>query len=157
MKFSYLLGLCFISLIAQHLKAQELVGAAGASGTAPVGSLIWSVGEPMTEGYANGSSLLTQGILQPQISIVTEVNELDEVWNLSIYPNPTSSSLLLSASSMFGQANFILTDTRGTIMQNGTIEQKETVIELGHLPASTYFLKITLQNAKNKTFKVNKL
>lgn len=149
---------CFTLLFSPTLMAQELVGSAGGAGSSASATLSWSVGEPMTETYATGgANRLSQGLLQPELSIVTSMDELGEAWGLSIYPNPTSSTLLINVPSPLEQAHFLLTDINGKVLQQGTIEKKETWIECSQLPASNYFLQISTQDKKHKTFKITKL
>lgn len=147
----------FIQFTLFQSYAQDLIGSAGGTGSNASHTLTWSVGEPMTEGFLNGTNRLTQGLLQPQLSFVTEIDELGETWDLSIYPNPTATSLLIHTSSTFERADFILTDLKGTVIQKGQIQNKETLLDCGSLEASTYLLQILLPNKKHKTFKVTKI
>lgn len=59
-----------------------------------------------------------------------------------LYPNPASESVLLSWPAASGHASYTLIDMTGRVVQSGTIESKNTSIDLQHLSAGLFMLTV---------------
>jgi hypothetical protein len=61
---------------------------------------------------------------------------------IRVYPNPTEGMLHLITNPSWNGSGYYVSDPIGKIIQQGTIEAENTFINLTHLPAGMYFLKV---------------
>ena len=91
--------LLVVAVNAQTLSPQVIASGGGFFETS-IGSLSWTLGEPVTETFTNGgiNVILTQGFQQPE-KLSTGISEvvLDNV-SVNIYPNPAETNVLLEFS-----------------------------------------------------------
>jgi hypothetical protein len=72
-------------------------------------------------------------------------------------PNPVIDNLTLKIENFKpGNLSYRLYDLNGKILENRKIQSNESVICMGNLVSSTYFLNILLDNREIKTFKIIK-
>ncbi|WP_396167451.1 T9SS type A sorting domain-containing protein [Flavobacterium sp.] len=141
------------------LIAQNSITASGGNKVETNGAISYSVGEQVyvTNFASNGS--VSQGVQQPyEISTVLSTNAAQGInLLLSILPNPTSDFITLKVENYdFESLNFQLVDLNGKLFFDGKTIIKETKIEIGNLPSSIYFLKVTDGTKELKTFKILK-
>lgn len=141
------------------LIAQNSITASGGNKVETNGGISYSVGEQVyvTNFASNGS--VSQGVQQPyEISTVLSTNAAQGInLLLSILPNPTSDFITLKVENYdFESLNFQLVDLNGKLFFDGKTIIKETKIEIGNLPSSIYFLKVTDGTKELKTFKILK-
>jgi hypothetical protein len=75
----------------------------------------------------------------------------NEVFTVSITPNPTSQDLYISLSS--GTADFKIVNSFGGTVMNGTV-QKEKKIDVSSFKNGIYFVRIETQDNKSLTRKL---
>lgn len=139
------------------LSAQEVVASGGDFLENENGSLSITFGELAIETLESSNAILTQGFQQSKLSItmVEEFNALPFI--VSIYPNPTTSFVRISAkTSEFPQLDYRITDVSGKILSNGKIMDSEQYIHFEQLPAGTYFLQLLGSENKRDTYKIIK-
>ena len=160
MKALYLrYSLFFISVASSSiLIAQEVVSSSGANGSSPTTSISWTLGEVAVESYHVSPTLLTQGLHQPILGIITELDELQDLSvQLTVFPNPTSSTVELSLGTPPIEGwRYVLSDNRGTVLKEGVIESLQTMLSLAHYPPSLYHLQVIDNNKRQKLFKITK-
>ncbi len=72
-------------------------------------------------------------------------------------PNPVTDNLTLKIENFKpGNLSYRLYDLSGKILENRKIQSNESVICMGNLVSSIYFLNIFLDNREIKTFKIIK-
>ena len=137
--------------------AQELIATSGDYSETAIGSLSWSIGEPIIENAFNSDIILTQGFNQSKLT-VTAINEMIGLeMNISVYPNPTSDYLSIEANTdQQKEFQINLYDLSGKlILQKDFFTGKET-INMQEFKPAIYILKICTNNTNIKTYKVIK-
>lgn len=147
---------CF-ALLCKNGKAQvpistsELISTSGTYFEAPSGhSLSWSIGEPLTATYDQGS-ILTQGFHQPSFGFVgLTVEEIE----FAVYPNPVNEYLTIQ-SSLSEAVNIEIRNALGQHIINEVIHAGINQIDLSQIASGVYF--ICVLNKKKSTIKFEKL
>tara|TARA_B100000809_G_scaffold248451_1_gene278576 strand:- start:1674 stop:2123 length:450 start_codon:yes stop_codon:yes gene_type:complete len=140
-----------------NIHAQENVTSAGEESSGAGGTVSYSLGQInyTTNTGSNGS--VSQGVQQTYNVIVTDV--LDETYinlELSIFPNPTTDFLTLSADGNIDNVNYQLVGLQGKIIKSEKITSNNISIDMENLANSTYFLTVTDNENTVKTFKIIK-
>ena len=133
-----------------QLHAQSLtpfvIGSAGASFESSLGTLAWTIGEPLTGTYKT-TNFLTQGFHQPTTISVTGVH-VGEDESLVVYPNPVNDILHLQMSqpSTYHIELFNLQGQR-LIDDQAVVDDAKRVhrVEVLNIPVALYILRVTNQ------------
>lgn len=136
--------------------AQETVSSAGNYHENAGISISWTLGEPVIETLQSESIILTQGFQQSNIT-VTSVEEWPQLdFTISAFPNPASEILNIYIDTEQDELLYSLYELSGKTIASGIIAGNNHQIDVSHLKAGTYFLKITTRNKMLKTFKIVK-
>jgi len=145
----------FTSLTFAQTNTLQVIGSAGNTATSGNTQLTWTIGEPIVTTATNTSNLLTQGFNQGTL-IITAIDELKNL-SVSIQPNPTSDIAIIKLDDQnLSNAQYTLTDINGKVIQQNKIENIQTSVSFQDLANATYFIQVTTNNQKAKTFKVIK-
>jgi hypothetical protein len=88
-----------------------------------------------------------------KLSAATGVNEIIELNEFSVYPNPTSNQITLKANHQLIGAFYTIYDNMGKSVMSGQINSPQMLIELGNLSGGIYLLSI---GEHKQSFKVIK-
>lgn len=93
---------------------------------------------------------------------IETINEITELTNLSVYPNPTNESVNIEINSTeFNQAEISILNLNGSILQATSNrikdEMLQTSFDLSALPSGVYFVKVVFENGISKVVKVQKI
>ena len=147
--------LCIVSGFSQDIRSYVITSA----GDALYGSeavMYVSIGEPMSTEISGGEIMISQGFLQVSISESTDnENILQE--EINVYPNPTSSDLILELPEMKGAYRYQLMNSMGANIGNSEIVNARTLVDLNLLSSGTYFLKVIKGSESSRTLKIVKL
>jgi len=133
-----------------------VISSTGAAIMGDAGALYLSIGEPMSTEISDGDIMISQGFLQVSISESTDnKNILQEIIN--VFPNPTSSNLILELPEMKGDYEFQIFNKLGAHVQVGQINSRRTTVDMNSFNAGTYFLRVTKGMESSKTVKIVKL
>lgn len=156
----YLVILLFsYSFLLTQLAAQETINASGADTTSDGGSISYSVGQIAYEIYTITSGSVAGGVQQPfEISILTAIENTDNIHlTITAFPNPSTDYLTLKITDLeLSNLAFQLYDLSGKLLQSNKIIDTLTSIEMEHLKASTYFVKVVHDKKEIKAFKILK-
>lgn len=137
--------------MAQSVEPQ-VIASSGTSYAVGSDQLSFTIGEPLITTYAQGANIITQGFHQPHL-LVTAVEPV-EMSDLSIlaFPNPTSNVINIKIDGNTAGLNIGVYDLNGRMLmcipyQNGQLQ----TIDLSHLAAATYSLRITEKNLKPRS------
>jgi len=141
--------------------AQQATIASGGDASGSGGSVAYSVGQIVYTTNTGTTGSVTQGVQQPyEISITTGLLETGVNLNLTAYPNPTTSYLMLQIDASAALSNqsmsYQLYDISGKLLESNTIVASSTTIKMEQMPTGTYLLKVTQNNKEVKTFKIIK-
>ena len=131
-----------------------VIGSAGNSTIVGNNQLSWTIGEPIINTSITPNGILTQGFHQGDIliSVIDENNKI----NASIYPNPTTSEIVISiGEENLLNARYRLQDSFGKLLVERKIISKESNVSLESVPSASYFIQVLLDN-QIKTFKIIK-
>lgn len=153
------LFLILVLTISVSAKAQQLevVATSGDFYENSSGSLSWTLGEVVIETLSETNFIITQGFQQSKLT-VTAINDLQTSGiELSVYPNPTNSFLLIEVKTDNQRDLQInLFDLNGKlILQKKITGSKQTVYMQNYKPA-IYILKITEGNKEIRTYQIVK-
>ncbi|HOO09756.1 MAG TPA: T9SS type A sorting domain-containing protein [Cyclobacteriaceae bacterium] len=150
MRAAFISILCFAMFL--NIKAQtfqsSVIGSTGGNFRSPSGSMAWTIGEIMTETYAQAPGYLTQGFHQPSKIIVTYLEE--ENSKLTIYPNPVRDLLFVEIEGAEDHA-VELYNFQGQKLVNVKVSGKSSgpiLIDMQGYSVAMYLLRVI--NLKNR-------
>lgn len=153
--FITLFSLACTWLSAQKITYSTIVSSGDVYKAANGTTLSWSLGELVTDTYKNNTHVLTQGFQQYFLKLVPTKEVVDI--KVRIYPNPTASSINLEVENKVA-ASYILQNMNGQILEKGSINAKNTNIDLQNMPVATYILTVNdINNNVLSSYKVLKL
>ena len=122
------------------------------------GSVTYSFGQLSNKKSSGTSGTATDGIQIPyDFGIISGFNISDITLDAKIYPNPTTTSLVLQVDiSNYQQPVYRLYDLTGKCLDFEYVTSTETLISMHELQPSTYILKIYNGSKELKTFKIIK-
>jgi hypothetical protein len=122
----------FIGIKAINIHAQETVTSSGGNASGGGGSVSYTVGQVAYTSNKSSTGTVSQGVQQPyEILVVTGLEEANGInLEFSVYPNPTTDFLKLKVENyILENLIYQLYDANGSLIQNGKIMGKETVIK----------------------------
>ncbi len=155
-KFSAVL---LFSLGLTGLLAQEALLTTGGDASGSGGSVSYSIGQIFCTSGTGTNGTVSQGVQQPfEISAISGFEQAKDITlHYKVYPNPTTDHVRLKVDKYtIDKISYQLYDINGKILENKKIESNETTISMVDLLPATYFLRVTDDFKKVKTFKIIK-
>jgi hypothetical protein len=157
MKKVFLSGLGLLAATGLYAQSNTVAGGGNATGTG--GTVSYSIGQiayTLASGGSNGYAI--QGVQQPlEVSIISSVNQIESKFTLDVYPNPTSSRLILNASETnLKNMTYQLLSIDGTTLKQNQINSSAEQIDMSGLPSGTYLLRVVSKQQQIKLFKIVK-
>ena len=137
-----------------QLNSPELVSNSGGSFSSGGYHIDFSVGEIAIEQFGNGI-VLTQGFHQGDLSIFTDVEELDFI--SKIYPNPTQSFFTIEFDSPQNVTAFLSDQNGKLIFQKEIKNQSIQSFDVSTLAQGNYQFVVINKNNKRSSFTLNKI
>jgi len=137
----------------------------GGSGTAAGNTFEWSIGELMVHTSTSASVIVTEGVLQPNMS-TTGVGTVSLASQLDVFPNPSSSIVNIKFTAPHeGTLYYRLVDVLGRVLQESTAEVRSGIttrqLDITSLACASYMLHVTYKTAgaqqESTTYKIQKL
>lgn len=144
----------FFAIASLHVSGQEVVSTQGDAYTNGSGSLAFTIGEVVINTGTDGTNDLTQGFHQTNWSFLS-VEHHDANYEATIFPNPTSETLNIKASS-FENVSYTLYDAQGRLVLQDKLSSELTTIEVSHLETGNYSIVLNNDAEHLKTFKLIK-
>lgn len=141
---------CFSLLFVQYVSAQEVIATQGDSYTSANAAWDFTVGEVVINTLTAGSSTLAQGFQQPYMQTVG-IEDYQVNYLISLYPNPTKDAIVL-ATNDFVDVQYSLYDARGSLVMQNKLVDKESNIDVSHLPKGSYQLHLSRSGDMLKTY-----
>ncbi|MBL0309182.1 MAG: T9SS type A sorting domain-containing protein [Bacteroidetes bacterium] len=157
-KIRYLLLMLWCIALTK-VQAQQSTTAAGGDATSTGGSISYSIGQVAYIAATGGGASLSQGVQQPYEIYTLSVKDEAPYINLllSVYPNPTTNLLTLKVENNETQnLSYRLTDLKGQVLGNRSVEESETNIPVSQFAAGIYFLTVSENQKEIKQFKIIK-
>lgn len=144
-----------LSLSAQK---QEVIASAGGYNSAGGISISWTLGETIIPTFSAGGLILTHGF-QQQLIVTTIEENLLELVNVTVYPNPASELLNIKFElPLDGNVDLFMLNQGGSLVLRDFIEATtvEKQISMQAYPAGVYFIRLVKGKLSN-VYKVVKL
>lgn len=131
----------------------------GAYTTTANGSIFSNVGDIQVQTFSLPSVYITQGFIQPYMSVITNIDQINKNESISLFPNPVIEIVNLQYS---GESSFsvYITDLQGRTLISTLIEPNyplsNNLINLSSLHSGVYFVNI-IDKDTNKLFKSVKI
>jgi len=121
-------------------------------------SLSWTIGECVIETYSSTNNILTQGFQQSNYSITSVQETGNGNYSVTVYPNPASSFINISAESAGAQKSRVeLLDMNGSVIHS-EVFQNNLQLNLSGYADSEYLIRIyDEKNNPVKTLKLQKI
>lgn len=133
----------------------QVVASSGDFFTTTSAQLSWTLGEIMTETYTQSSNQITQGFHQPELKTNT-VEEYSDL-TVSLYPNPTTSQVVLTIPENQSEVMVSIYDVLGNkVLNERYVGNGPQSIDLTSLPNGIYFMDLRNENGLIKTIKIQK-
>lgn len=140
------------------LSAQSNIVGSGGEATGSGGIASYSIGQIdyITQTGSNGTA--SQGVQQPYEFYIVGIDAHKSITlEMSVFPNPTPSSINLTVSSgNFEALTYQLYTINGKLLTHKQINNAATSISMETLPPATYLLKVMNKQQAVKTFKIVK-
>jgi hypothetical protein len=151
MKKKLLVGVAFLAVYS--VSGQEVIATQGDSYSNGNGSIDYTIGEVVTDTGTDGSNDLTQGFHQTNWRFASLEDHAPE-YEATIFPNPTSEILNISASSYEG-VTYMLFNAEGKLVEQNILSGSTTKIQVSSLATGSY--SILLKDSNNQFLKTFKL
>jgi len=158
MKKYFLVLLTAMFAFSLSAQKQEVIASAGGYNTAGGISISWTLGETIIPTFSAGGLILTHGF-QQQLIVTTIEENLMELVNVTVYPNPASDVLNIRFDvPLDGQVDLYILSQKGSLMLTGFIEATtvEKQISMTAFPAGVYLIRLVKGKLSN-VYKVVKL
>lgn len=122
--------------------------------------LSWTLGEPTTDTYTGGNTILTQGFHQPNLLITALEEDVPQLMDIALYPNPTAHQITLHVSEHEGALQTRLFDMHGKLLLDEQMEQDalSRTFDLSQLPSAHYVLHVrSAADGRSKSFKIQRV
>jgi hypothetical protein len=151
-----LLLILYLALGWSMTYAQESVNAGGGDASGSTGTVAYSMGQVLYTVDNGTTGSVSKGVQHPFEIYVTGVGDSEFKMSLSVYPNPTTSSLTLQIEDFKEEKlMYQLFDTKGTLLSSAQINQSSTDINTSELAQATYMLYVV--SKENKTIQSYKI
>lgn len=115
-------------------------------------SLSWTAGELFVKTLETNNYILTQGFQQNTLTI-TATRQPRLPLEVKVFPNPAHNRLIAEFSRPM-PSRLQLFNLQGILLLKKRSTEKQVTLELGHLPAGAYLLRITNDDHKEQHFKI---
>ncbi len=158
MKSKHLIFSSLLLIATTALQAQQSINSSGGDATGSGGTVAFSIGQISNQTNGSGTTVAT-GVQQPyEISIITSLGEVNQLnLEMKVFPNPTTDQVTLEVDDYSSKIlNYQLIDMNGAILENKSISQNTSIINMREKAAATYFLRVNDQDDNFQTFKIIK-
>ena len=150
-------NLILLLFISTGTQAQEVIAASGGIESSASAIVSWTIGETVTETATGTNIILSQGFNQGDL-ILTVIKDPDiRGLEVKVYPNPASDVLKISVGEYFSEdIDYAIINMEGQVLKKNTLKGGESVIPIGNLSPSVYFLKLYRNNTELAIIKIIK-
>lgn len=141
------------------VKSQSTFVSSGKDISGTGGTISYSIGQVAYSSVSGANGYLIEGVQQPyEIYTITGTEDFKNiVLDFMAYPNPATNILNLKVENYSNQRmSYQLISQEGRLLKQNEIQSITTEIQVSDLAASTYFLKILLNQENVKIFKIIK-
>ena len=144
----------------QQLQAQQATLSSGGNGTGTGGSFAYSIGQTVYTAQSNSATSLSKGVQQGfELFLITGLEDEDRFGlAATVFPNPTSNYLTVEIKNYSPDTamEIFLFDVKGQQVLRQQVVDVQTQLQMEHLSAALYVLKLIQGNKLVKVVKVIK-
>lgn len=158
-RFLLVLLIIFAGFNISKIQGQQTFAITGGEAFGAGGSISYTVGQVAYTTNTSLTGTVMQGVQLPyEIIVVTELEEVQGIsLDFSVYPNPAIDFIKLKiVNYKLGNLHYQLYDINGSILQNQEITGEETLINMAAYISAEYYLQVSHDQKKIKTFKIVK-
>ena len=156
-KLTFQLALSALLIIPTVSMAQEAITTAGNYFKAGGNSLEWSLGQELTETFISESYMLTQGLHQGTLLIVSIQDFYAEATTVKVFPNPVTDILNLEIQELHeDNLRWYLFNIQGKLLESGDIRSASSSINMQSLDSGIYILSIENHSRLIKSLRILK-
>lgn len=154
-----LTGTILLLLGSGSLFGQRDVVAGGGDISSAAGSVSFTVGQSFATEIGSAAGTILQGVQQPYELFLVDVSDPAVHWDLEVFPNPVTHTLILRAGKDLGSegCRFVVTDLQGRTLAADEIAGPEHILSATDWAPGTYFLTVFRDQNTYKTFKIIRL
>ncbi|MGB4847809.1 MAG: T9SS type A sorting domain-containing protein [Saprospiraceae bacterium] len=151
----------FNALSTLQVRGQQVLLTSGKDANGVGGSVAYSIGQVDYVNFSSDSGKISLGVQQPLVAMMVGIEDPKANPEVNVFPNPVSKSIHLKlevASSTIAKENpsFTLYDINGKIVLRKGIKEVLTIIPMEHYGSGMYLLRVNVNNAEVRTFKIFK-
>jgi hypothetical protein len=145
----------FLTVISSY--GQELVSTSSGDCANTTYQLSWSIGEPISETFAQSNKIVTQGFQQSKL-IITSIKTVSGFnYSVGVFPNPTVDVINLKIDKGdFSKIKCVIYNLNGDLVINQSFNSTGLQVNLEKFPSATYIMRIFENNNEIQTFKIVK-
>ena len=136
--------------------AQEVITTSGGSMTNSNVLVNWTIGEPITATASNNLSAVTSGFNQPILKIETSVENIENNFDVTVFPNPTSQFVTINCGGQLPVNARILT-LNGTLLFAKRLKDNPLQLDFSNFESGVYIIEIADKSGKSNAFRIVKL
>lgn len=149
--------LAFIGIFCiTHIFAQQNTVATGGDASGAGGSVSFTVGQIDYSSFDGSGGNINQGVQQPYEFFLSVGIEEQSSIVTSIYPNPTTSNVIIQLSGLEQELTYELTDAKGKLISSKAISSPITEISMSDLSTGYYHLSIITESRTIEQIKIIK-
>lgn len=133
--------LCYTFQAQAQSIERQVIANGGTSFTSSSGSIEFTIAETVTQSMSSANYNLSNGFHQPVFTI-TQVNQLPEVFGLTIFPNPSNQLVFVKFETPQQHTLIELCDLSGQVLQSNKLDGYQQEINLSAFANGAYYLKI---------------
>jgi hypothetical protein len=150
--------LVLLILFTSPALSQESVLSSSENASGVGGTVSFSVGQVAYHALQSAEGAITEGVQQPyEILFMTGIPDIISSFSCVIYPNPAVSEVMLRIEApKLENCSYQVHDSRGLLLMEDEIEDRETSIPLNKFPPGNYMITLMKENVNQITWKIIK-
>lgn len=146
-----------ILFVFRNGNAQESVNSSGGNVVGENGTVSFSIGQVVTGQYLDTDNIVSEGVQQPYIESISEIDNVRIDHIFSVYPNPTTDFIDICTNELpQGELNVYIYNMGGTLVFKRQINDLHTIIDISSLDPSVFILSLQDVDVQIKQFKIVK-
>jgi hypothetical protein len=139
------------------LLAQQSVHSSGGNASGTGGSSSFSIGQTVYTTNTGSNGLVAQGVQHAYEIFAVGISEISVNFSLLVFPNPTTDGISIGIGNYQNEAlEFQLFDLQGKLLDQGSIDSAETLVDMQNLATASYMLNVYQNGKIIQSFKIVK-
>ncbi len=133
------------------------VNATGGNAASSSGSVAYSIGVIYYTNIESSANILSQGV-QQSVELEAKIDDQSTLAHIVAYPNPATDYVIVDIIDFKNEpTQYQIFSPSGSILKTGPIIAGTTKLTLEYLSDAIYFIRVSVLNKFEETFKIIKL